>query len=117
MKHIVTTPAGHTRPVQFVVLSIREAQILRGICEGLSNKQLALALKIQPGTLATHIARIKTGLEVSSRAELVVWAMQNPAAMTVTRRGELKLHAPGCPCPAIYCTAMRLASGVVSPAA
>ena len=52
-------------------LSPRESEILELMTEGLTNRQIALALGISPKTVATYIARIYMKLGVSCRAAAV----------------------------------------------
>jgi DNA-binding NarL/FixJ family response regulator len=52
-------------------LSPREQEIVRLIARGLSNKAVAAVLDISPATVATHLRRIFSKLDVTSRAEMV----------------------------------------------
>jgi DNA-binding CsgD family transcriptional regulator len=58
------------------VLSPRELEIARLISKGHPNKAIALILEISPWTVATHLRRIYTKLEVKSRAEMVAKLMK-----------------------------------------
>ncbi len=49
-------------------LSPRECEILRLVCSGNSNKEIAKLLTITPETVKAHVKRIFAKLEVSSRA-------------------------------------------------
>lgn len=51
-------------------LSAREAEVLRLIARGHSNKETAAALEISPATVDTHIRSIYRKLSINSRAEL-----------------------------------------------
>ncbi len=51
-------------------LSTREAEVLRLIARGHSNKETAGALEISPATVDTHIRSIYRKLSINSRAEL-----------------------------------------------
>ena len=59
-------------------LSARELEVLRLICDGLSNRAIATKLGLSVNTVAVHRANImmKT-LGVHKTAELVVYAIQN----------------------------------------
>lgn len=55
-------------------LSVREHDVLRWMCRGLSNKRIAMRLAIAPETVKAHLKRIFLKLEVGSRAEAVFCA-------------------------------------------
>ncbi len=55
-------------------LSSRELDVLRGLAEGLSNKQIARALGISEHTVKFHINAILGKLGAQSRTEAVVRA-------------------------------------------
>jgi DNA-binding NarL/FixJ family response regulator len=55
-------------------LTPRELEVLKLLAEGLGQKKIAQALFIAPKTVATHIQRILTKLDVHSRAEAVAYA-------------------------------------------
>jgi len=55
-------------------LTGREVEVLDGLADGLSQKQIAEALTISPATVGTHIQRILGKLDVHSRAEAVAVA-------------------------------------------
>jgi DNA-binding NarL/FixJ family response regulator len=57
-------------------LTVREVEVLTGLANGLTQKQIAQDLIISPKTVATHIQRILSKLEVHSRAEAVAAAYQ-----------------------------------------
>ena len=61
-------------------LSGRESQVLSEVAHGLSNKEIAYRIGLQPSTIATLIARGAKKLGVESRVALVkhVRAMQQP---------------------------------------
>jgi len=63
-----------TRPPQerTELLSERELQVVQKGVEGLSNKQIAVALSIGPRTVQTHWRNIFDKLGVSSRTEAIV---------------------------------------------
>jgi DNA-binding NarL/FixJ family response regulator len=58
-------------------LSPRELEILRHICDGLSNRAIAEKLGLSVNTVAVHRANIMKTLNVHKTAELVVYAIQN----------------------------------------
>jgi DNA-binding NarL/FixJ family response regulator len=55
-------------------LTPRELEVLKLLAEGLGQKKIAQALFITQKTVATHIQRILTKLDVHSRAEAVAYA-------------------------------------------
>ena len=58
-------------------LSARELEVLRLICDGLSNRSIATKLGLSVNTVAVHRANIMKALGVHKTAELVVYAIQN----------------------------------------
>jgi DNA-binding NarL/FixJ family response regulator len=59
------------------VLSSRERQVLDLLAGGSDQEEIARTLFISPKTVATHIQRILTKLDVHSRAEAVAYAHRN----------------------------------------
>jgi DNA-binding NarL/FixJ family response regulator len=58
-------------------LSPRELEVLRLICDGLSNRAIAEKLGLSVNTVAVHRANIMKTLDVHKTAELVMYAIQN----------------------------------------
>jgi len=58
-------------------LSARELEVLRLICDGLSNRSIATKLGLSVNTVAVHRANIMKTLNVHKTAELVMYAIQN----------------------------------------
>ena len=58
-------------------LTERELDVLRLICEGLSNREIATRLSLSVNTVAVHRANIMNALGVHKTAELVVYAIQH----------------------------------------
>ena len=58
-------------------LTPRELEVLQLICDGLSNKEIAVQLDLSANTVAVHRANIMNTLGVHKTAELVVYAIQN----------------------------------------
>ena len=58
-------------------LSARELEVLRHICDGLSNRAIATKLGLSVNTVAVHRANIMKTLGVHKTAELVMYAIQN----------------------------------------
>jgi len=61
----------------FAILTPREAEILALLAEGLSNKGIARNLGISDGTVKLHVKAILRKLEVHSRVEAAVMAVQH----------------------------------------
>ena len=71
------------------VLTARQREVLELLCEGLQNKQIARRLNIASATVKIHVANILRVLNVSSRLQAAVVAinlgvreMRNGAAET-----------------------------------
>jgi len=65
---------AHFKPTpttQAGLLSEREQQVLEGMVDGLSDKQVANRLGLAPETVRTHVKNIYRKLQVNSRAELL----------------------------------------------
>ena len=58
-------------------LTPRELEVLQLICDGLSNKEIAVRLGLSANTVAVHRARIMNTLDVHKTAELVMYALQH----------------------------------------
>lgn len=63
------TPAG--RPGVAGNLSAREVEILDYVARGLSNKEIARALRVAPETIKWHLKNIFEKLNVTSRIQAV----------------------------------------------
>ncbi len=64
-------------------LTPRELEVLQLICDGLSNKEIAVKLDLSANTVAVHRANIMNTLGVHKTAELVVYALQNGLVNTL----------------------------------
>ena len=64
------------RPDRFSALTPRELEILRHLAEGQSNKEIARDLGITDGTVKLHVRSILRKLEVRSRVEAAVIAVE-----------------------------------------
>ena len=58
-------------------LTGREVEVLRLVCRGLSNKQIASALQITPKTASSHIEHIYRKIDVANRAQASIFAMRH----------------------------------------
>jgi len=57
-------------------LTVREAQVLHLVASGLSNPQIAAALRISPRTVSTHVEHLLEKLNCVSRSQLAVTAVR-----------------------------------------
>jgi DNA-binding NarL/FixJ family response regulator len=65
------------RPLSDSPLSPREADVVRCLTEGLSNREIAAKLKLSEHTIKNYLFRIFDKLGFSSRLEVVLYAMGN----------------------------------------
>ncbi|WP_198045535.1 response regulator transcription factor [Kitasatospora mediocidica] len=68
------------KPVQRVLpdgLTVREAEVLALIAEGLSNAEIAAALFVSPATVKTHINNLFAKTAVRDRAQAVSYAFRH----------------------------------------
>ena len=57
-------------------LTARELQVLEGIVEGLTNRQIALRLGIRPTTVRSHVSAILAKLDVENRTQAAMAAQE-----------------------------------------
>jgi two-component system nitrate/nitrite response regulator NarL len=70
-----STPAAPVSRLD--ALSPREHEILRGIALGQGNKEIARALGIAETTVKIHVQHILRKLDLSSRVQVAVWAIEH----------------------------------------
>ena len=58
-----------------VLLSVREAQVVRLVAEGLSNREISQQLSLSEHTVKNYLFKIFEKLGVSTRVELVLYSM------------------------------------------
>ena len=63
-------------PRERVKLSEREKEIFDLVSEGYPNKAIGVVLQISPWTVATHLRRVFSKLNVNTRAEMVACVMK-----------------------------------------
>lgn len=68
-------PQPSSQP-DFDSLTPREKDILRLIAEGLSNKMIGRKLDISDGTVKVHVKHLLKKLNLRSRVEVAVWAVE-----------------------------------------
>ncbi|MER7457029.1 response regulator transcription factor [Micromonospora sp. NPDC126480] len=66
-------------------LTGREVELLRALCAGLGNDQIARRLHISRSTVEFHLTRIFRKLDVSSRAEAIVRALGHDPTLAAGR--------------------------------
>ncbi|HEX4882917.1 MAG TPA: response regulator transcription factor [Casimicrobiaceae bacterium] len=62
------------------VLSPREREILAHVARGASNKEIARSLDLAESTVKIHVQHILRKLELTSRVQAAVWAIENGLA-------------------------------------
>lgn len=62
---------------QSVPLSPREREVLQALSLGLSTKELAQRLDIEPVTVRNHVQNILRGLRMHTKTEAVIFAFRN----------------------------------------
>jgi two-component system, NarL family, nitrate/nitrite response regulator NarL len=78
---------GDTRSSQFESLTERERQILEHLARGESNKTIARALDISHDTVKLHVRHILSKLNLSSRVEAAVFAVEFRSTAAGAARG------------------------------
>ena len=63
-------------------LTPRELQVLRLICDGKSNREIAADLELSINTVAVHRANLMSTLKVHKAAELVLYAVKKGLVVT-----------------------------------
>ena len=66
LAHFRPTPATH-----HALLTPREQEILQGIVDGLSDKQISARLDLSPLTVRTHVKHVYRKMHVNSRTQLL----------------------------------------------
>lgn len=60
-----------------VRLTKRETEVIRLLAEGLSNKEIAFQLDVKPRTIKFHLDNIYSKLDVNTRTEAAIYALQH----------------------------------------
>ncbi len=69
-------------------LSAREADVVRCVAEGLTNREIARRLKLTEHTVKNYLFRIFDKLGVSSRVEVVLYALNGEARTIAHQHGR-----------------------------
>ena len=56
-------------------LSEREREVLKFVAKGLSNKQIAVSMRVSPSTVKRHVENILRRLHLKNRIEAAVYAV------------------------------------------
>lgn len=75
LAHALRTEGSHPSDTSQAGLTEREEQILSLIAQGLSNKMIARKLDITEGTVKVHVKHLLKKLNLRSRVEAAVWAV------------------------------------------
>jgi len=73
-------------------LSVRETDVVRCVAEGMTNREIARRLKLTEHTVKNYLFRIFDKLGVSSRVEVVLYAL-NGEARTIAHPNSRKSHS------------------------
>lgn len=71
--HSSTTAEKHTLP-RDLGMTGKQAEVLKLLLEGKSNKAIARVMNVEPGTIKTHISGVLRVLNVTTRTEAVIRA-------------------------------------------
>lgn len=77
-----TRSVRRLQPLAAAVLTPKEMQSLRLMCEGASNADIARTLNVSPHTVKTHIYNLFRKIKVTNRVQAASWAMKNLEQMT-----------------------------------
>jgi len=75
LAHALRTEGSHPTDAEQAGLTEREYEILQLIAKGLSNKMIARKLDITEGTVKVHVKHLLKKLNLRSRVEAAVWAV------------------------------------------
>jgi DNA-binding NarL/FixJ family response regulator len=71
---VASRGAGARSPAALPALTPREEQVIRLICIGLSNKEIARRLNIGLGTTKSHVHNLLAKLELERRGQVIRWS-------------------------------------------
>ena len=58
-----------------ISLSQREREVLKFLAKGLSNKEIAVSMRLSPSTVKRHVENIFRKLQVKNRVEAAIYAV------------------------------------------
>ena len=70
-------------------LSQREREVLKLLAKGLSNKEIAVSMRLSPSTVKRHVENILRKLQLKNRVEAAVYAVTK-ATWESEKLGERK---------------------------
>jgi DNA-binding NarL/FixJ family response regulator len=76
-KKLISFHQQDSRMKEASTLTDREREVLVCLVEGLSNKEIAQRLYISDKTVKIHVSKIFKKLDVKSRSQVVIYAVQN----------------------------------------
>jgi DNA-binding NarL/FixJ family response regulator len=74
------------------LLTRREEQVVTLVAEGMSNREISSQLTLSEHTVKNYMFRIFNKLGISSRVELILYALNHNGASAITNTGELPLR-------------------------
>jgi two-component system, NarL family, nitrate/nitrite response regulator NarL len=78
----IASRGGEARPhATSPALTPREEQVIRLICSGLSNKEIARRLNIGLGTTKSHVHNLLAKLELERRGQVIRWSCDHDWAL------------------------------------
>jgi DNA-binding CsgD family transcriptional regulator/tetratricopeptide (TPR) repeat protein len=77
---------GHQTDADGVRLTRREREVAALLARGVTNREIAQALVITPGTAALHVEHLRAKLGCHSRAQVAAWAVAHGLADYVPHR-------------------------------
>jgi len=77
-------PPPESPPLALGTLTKRQTQILALLCQGLSNRAMAIQLQIKERTVEFHITNLLARLGVPSRAAAIVWAQAHAVTPNIS---------------------------------
>ncbi|GAA1395192.1 response regulator transcription factor [Luteococcus peritonei] len=86
--------SGHDWPGRSEGLSMREAEMITLICQGLSNEQIAERLYLSPNSVKSYIRAAYQKIGVNSRSQAVIWGIDHDMR-PVPERDVIRPLAPG----------------------
>ena len=86
---------GNFRHLADSPLSARESDVVRCVAEGLTNREIAQRLKLTEHTVKNYLFRIFDKLGVSSRVEVVLYALNGEARTIAHQSGRKSQSATG----------------------
>jgi DNA-binding CsgD family transcriptional regulator len=78
-------------------LSLRQRQVLQGIVQGLTTKEIARNLGVSPRTVLFHLAAVKSLTGCQTRAELVRQAIELGMLGSSSQTGRQSSYRPNLP--------------------